>query len=202
MERQEIINQVKIKAAEISPFEDNEAIESPVIDALLDAGVKEILLMAPIHLLTATDFYTDSNPNTTDNGDNTGSIVLPDDFLRLVSFKMSCWLRPVNRAISESDSKYKLQFNAYTRGGIAKPVVAIRNDGSQKILEYFSVVNNNHDVDTALCINAVTAQNLQEDMVEPLTWLMVSKVFYVDEKYDAANEAMKRVNEYFANKII
>lgn len=75
------------------------------------------------------------------NPDGTGYLRLPDDFMRLVIFKMTKWKRPVVEAISDTDPRYFLQKSRFLgiRGGIDKPVCAITTGGASKILEFYSL---------------------------------------------------------------
>ncbi len=71
----------------------------------------------------------------------TGYVTLPDDFMRLVIFKMKKWKRPVVEAISDTDPRYFLQKSRFVgiRGGTEKPVCAITTGGASKVLEFFSL---------------------------------------------------------------
>jgi len=73
-------------------------------------------------------------------GYGSGHILLPADFLRLLSFRMSDWSRPVSDAISEDDPRYAMQSSRYggIRGNAQKPVVAIVHGGSGQVLEFYS----------------------------------------------------------------
>ena len=75
------------------------------------------------------------------NPDGTGYVRLPDDFMRLVIFKMTKWKRPVVEAISDTDPRYFLQKSRFLgiRGGIDKPVCAITTGEASKILEFYSL---------------------------------------------------------------
>lgn len=75
------------------------------------------------------------------NPDGTGYVRLPDDFMRLVIFKMTKWKRPVVEAISDTDPRYFLQKSRFLgiRGGIDKPVCAITTGEASKILEIYSL---------------------------------------------------------------
>lgn len=81
-----------------------------------------------------------------------GSIVLPADFLRLVSWKMDDWERAVTEAISEEDPLYDLQSSRYggVRGNPQKPVVAIVHRSGGLTLEFYSC----HDT-TAVPVKAL-----------------------------------------------
>lgn len=69
-----------------------------------------------------------------------GRMQLPDDFLRLITFKMSDWERAVTEPITESDPRYKLQSSQFAglRGNPQKPVVAIVNEPTGLVLEFWS----------------------------------------------------------------
>ncbi len=94
------------------------------INGLLDEAAKHILQIAPRHVIIPTD---GSSSVPVDNGDGTGYIILPDDYIRWVSFKMNTWLQEVTEPILTTDPMYKRQKYTYTRGGLAKPVCALNS---------------------------------------------------------------------------
>lgn len=69
-----------------------------------------------------------------------GYVLLPDDFMRLVAFRMSDWERTVYAAISAADAAYEKQSSRYKgiRGDVQKPVCAIVNRAEGKALEFYS----------------------------------------------------------------
>lgn len=69
-----------------------------------------------------------------------GKIVLPTDFLRLVSFKMSDWSHGVTMPISDDDPTYAQQHSRYggVRGNPQRPVVALVERPDGLTLEYFT----------------------------------------------------------------
>ena len=75
------------------------------------------------------------------NPDGTGYVRLPDDFMRLVIFKMTKWKRPVVEAISDTDPRYFPQKSRFSgiRGGVDKPVCALTTGNASKILEFYSL---------------------------------------------------------------
>ena len=68
--------------------------------------------------------------------DGSGELPLPSDFLRLLSFKVKGWKRPVVHPMYDTDVKYLQQANPTLRGGEMFPVVAVC-DGKSR-LEYYS----------------------------------------------------------------
>ena len=77
-----------------------------------------------------------------------GFIILPEDFMRLVSFRMSDWRRTVFEAMTENDPRYALQSSRF--GGICgnpeKPVAAIVRRSEGKVLEFYSCRDNTASV--------------------------------------------------------
>ena len=69
-----------------------------------------------------------------------GWVLLPDDFMRLIAFRMSDWERTVYAAISVDDPLYAKQSSRYKgiRGNTQKPVCAIVNRAEGKALEFYS----------------------------------------------------------------
>lgn len=69
-----------------------------------------------------------------------GWVLLPDDFMRLLLFRMDDWERPVYEAITPSDPEYALQSSRFKglRGTAQKPVCALVMRGEGKTLEFYS----------------------------------------------------------------
>lgn len=74
------------------------------------------------------------------NDDLSGWLLLPDDFMRLVSFRMSDWERTVRVAITADDPRYDMQSSRHKgiRGNVQKPVCAIVDRPEGKALEFWS----------------------------------------------------------------
>lgn len=74
-----------------------------------------------------------------------GWILLPHDFMRLVSFEMSDWERPVFEAISPTDPRYALQRQRVKalRGTAQKPVCVISTRPEGRVLEFYSCKSEN-----------------------------------------------------------
>lgn len=77
-----------------------------------------------------------------------GWILLPNDFMRLIAFRMSDWERTCYSAISADDPKYQLQSSRYKgiRGNVQKPVCAIVNRPEGKVIEFYSCNSENAHV--------------------------------------------------------
>ena len=72
--------------------------------------------------------------------DGKGFNILPEDFMRLVAFRMSDWRRTVTEAITESDPEYLKQSSRFKGicGNPEKPVCAIVRRAEGKVLEFYS----------------------------------------------------------------
>ena len=110
----------------------DEYIKSCISDALL--------LLIQNSPLESVNPQTAESIQPTKNADGSGFIMLPDDFVSLICFKMKGWKRSVSVTYPLSSEIYKHQTNEYTRGGINKPVCVLSvNANGKKILEYYSV---------------------------------------------------------------
>lgn len=114
-----------------------EIIESKMVEA-----VRRVESSVPLSML-------DSGHNFGEVGlfwDNyeSGFVILPNDFMRLIAFKMSDWERVVTQAITEDSPLYAKQSSRYKgiRGNYQKPVVAIVNRPEGRVLEFYSCKDN------------------------------------------------------------
>lgn len=129
---------------------DTESIEDIIRAKLVDA-VRMVEMEAPAKLLEQGHQFADSI-TWTENGK--GWTILPDDFMRLVVFKMSDWSYSISEAITQNDPIYNQQFSKYkgVSGNPEKPVVAIVNRAEGQVLEFFSCKDNTATVEQAVYI--------------------------------------------------
>lgn len=137
---------------ELAEIEDSETLTlNQIIKSKIVEGVRRVHEKAPTHLIENAVPITTGN--TVLDGDakafgssihwedeTSGYVMLPDDFMRLIMFKMSDWERTAYNAISVYDAKYDQQSSRYKglRGTPEKPlcVIAFRPEG--KVLEFYS----------------------------------------------------------------
>lgn len=161
-------------------------------DDFADEAARRVLLSVPLHSIPMVRSFADAMP--TDNGEDSGSVVLPGDFLRLARFRMSGWRRPVLAPIADDSAGYALQFNRVTRGGVAKPVVVLSK--GKTLLEYFSVPSGTHDIVEADYIPFTTLDDTYpENLLEITAWVLASLVLGVSNDSKGAQEAAGRANE-------
>ena len=81
-----------------------------------------------------------------------GWVLLPKDFLRLVVFEMDDWEQAVYQAISTDDPEYEKQHSRFKgiRGTAQRPVCAIGIRPEGKVLEFYSCKSKNAQVSRAI----------------------------------------------------
>ena len=197
-----IINAVKAKIDELIPegegvqftVADETNVSNPYdifINVILDETAKELLLIAPLHVLVPVSVVVPGTQLLSDDWGKTGYVVLPPDFLRLSAFKMEEWERPVTMPITSLDPIYPLQKNKFVRGGISKPVGVLTFTGASKILEYYSV-QSSHVVEYLRYIPETLPENLQDNIMDAYTWLVANKVLQIVGSVDLSALAYEK----------
>lgn len=119
-------------------------LDTLTLDEIIASKVEDAALLvhegAAHHLLDAGKAFGTSIEWESEPGYGAGKVNLPDDFLRLVTFRMSDWSMPVTEAITEDDVTYPMQSSRYAgvRGNPERPVVAIVHDAGRQVLEFYS----------------------------------------------------------------
>lgn len=111
-----------------------------LIKSKLEAGARITERDAPAYLLDSGKPLSGSITFDREVGIGRGRMKLPDDFLRLITFKMSDWERAVTEPILESDPRYGLQSSKHAgiRGNPERPVAAIVHEPTGLVLEFWS----------------------------------------------------------------
>ena len=114
-----------------------------IIRSKLVEGVRTAEMNAPLALLGGgTTFFGQDISWYQQEGQGSGYIKLPDDFMRLIVFQMSDWLRPVYEAVSPTDPKYNMYRSRYpgVSGCPQKPAAVIINLPVGMALEFHSCI--------------------------------------------------------------
>lgn len=132
---QNMTSEQLFETGDIDTLSLEEIIESKIVDA-----ARLVEGTAPSYLLNGGKAFGDSISWDSAHGYGSGRILLPDDFLRLVSFQMSDWDYPVTLPITEDDPAYAMQRSRYPgiKGNPQRPVVAITMQPAGQVLEFFS----------------------------------------------------------------
>lgn len=115
---------------------DTLALDDIVRSKILEAVVR-VHTEAPTYLLEAGHNFGDA---VYWGEQESGWVLLPRDFMRLIVFEMSDWERAVYGAISTLDPEYELQRGRVKalRGTAQKPVCAIAIRPEGRVLEFYS----------------------------------------------------------------
>lgn len=210
--RLSLINYAKVKLDEIIPegegvqfsVEGDINISDPLnimLNSLLDEAAKRVLMNCPLNYLEpVVSNITTGTPEAADN--KIGYVILPDNFLRLVSFKMAEWSRAVSTTLKVTDKKYATQRNKYTRGKTQKPQVALSHrtssGDSKRVLEYYSV-DESHSIDWFYYIQETKAEDVQQNLVDALTWVVAGMVLQITERVDLAKVAFEQEQACYHN---
>lgn len=185
MERSALINKVKTRIDEVSASGDvivevgveNTKPYDSIIDELLDESALEVLLKAPFYRLTISS--GDVTPVQDSVDKHIGTITLPNDFLRLVSFRMNEWQQPVTSFAVQGDEIAQKQANKHIRGGVAKPVAVLSKGTNGYVATYYSV-QSSHTLKEFLYIKKDTAQNIADtQLIDAMVWICAAKTLGV-----------------------
>lgn len=140
------------RGGQLLPEGDMDTLElDTLVKSLIAEAAARVLLVAPVRLLDNGKPVGDS-VFWRDRG--SGWILLPDDFMRLVVFKMSDWERPVYEPVDADDVRYQVQSSRYKglRGNPQKPVVAVVNRPEGRALEFYSCRDNSATIERSLYV--------------------------------------------------
>lgn len=126
---EELKNLVKTDMEELSPQWESEVLQTDAIgieryiETKLPEAIRQVLLSVSPSMLEAVPFDAALLPQK--NQDGSGIVPLPEDWMKMVSFKMKGWNRPVTEFLAEEDPLAIRQQNLFLRGGSLKPVCVI-----------------------------------------------------------------------------
>ena len=109
-------------------------------------AVRRVHSVAPYYLLEQGHNFDEQEDVALYWGDQeSGWILLPDDFMRLVVFEMDDWSRAVYDVITTSDPQYTYQRSKIKaiRGTADRPVCALGVRPEGKVLEFYSCKSTN-----------------------------------------------------------
>lgn len=160
-----------INADNINALKMDDIIESKVAEA-----VDRVHGVAPYWMLEqGHNFNDDTTVGSTDYPYGihwaemeSGWVLLPDDFLRMVVFEMSDWERPVYAFITPADAEYAKQRSRVKaiRGTAQRPVCALVLRPEGKALEFYSCKSNEATIGKAVYIPCAAVESGGIDISE------------------------------------
>lgn len=133
-------SQQLVQTGDIDTLSLDEIIESKIADA-----ARIVESSAPLHLLDSGKDFGNAVIWHNRVGNGGGYVILPEDFMRLITFQMSDWERAVSTPIYESDPLYIQQQSRYPgiRGCPQNPIAAIVQHPNGLALEFYSCTEGN-----------------------------------------------------------
>lgn len=197
-------NQVSEK---LGAFADTETLLlDEIIASKIPEAVRTVHLTAPTYLLESGQSFADSYI-TWEHGSNIvgvgmGSVLIPEDFLRLVSFRMSDWDRSVTSVITEDSPAYAMQRSRFAgvRGCPQRPVVAIVSKPQGLTLEFYACsAGNGVHIEHAnyLPIPKIVGSDIFvcEKLFQPIVYATAAKVALTIKDAEMAQALMNNCKE-------
>lgn len=158
-----------------------------IVRSKIAEAVVRVHVRAPAHLLEEGHNFGDA---VYWDELESGWVLLPHDFMRLIVFEMSDWERAVFGAISTNEPEYALQRQRIKalRGTAQKPVCAITMRPEGKALEFYSCKSENAYVRRA--------QYLPYPEIDRDGGIDISERCYTAVVYAAASLVLTTLGEY------
>lgn len=143
---QNMTSDALLDTGDIDTLSLDEIIRSKILEA-----IQRVHLSAPSHLLEGGHNFGDAVYWGTLES---GWVLLPDDFMRLVVFEMTDWDQAVYQAISTDDAEYEKQRSRFKglRGTSQRPVCALAVRPEGRVLEFYSCKSEEAQVSRAIYI--------------------------------------------------
>lgn len=143
---QNMTSDALLDTGDIDTLSLDEIIRSKILEA-----IQRVHLSAPSHLLEGGHNFGDAVYWGTLES---GWVLLPDDFMRLVVFEMNDWEQAVYQAISTDDAEYEKQRSRFKglRGTSQRPVCALAVRPEGRVLEFYSCKSEEAQVSRAIYI--------------------------------------------------
>lgn len=152
---QNMVSDALLSSGDIDTLALNDIIKSKILEA-----IERVHKDAPSYLLENGHNFGDEEEGTDPTEEvavywremESGWVLLPKDFMRLVVFEMDDWERAVYSAISTDDPEYEKQRSRIKgiRGTSQKPVCAIAIRPEGRVLEFYSCKSTDAKVSRAV----------------------------------------------------
>ncbi len=172
-------------------------VEEYIREKLPDAIVR-VFVSAPAYLLEGVECRDILSPEKRQDG--SGRVVFPEKVLKILSFKMKGWNRPVTRFIDSRHAKNELQYNRYIRGGMNKPVAVLSMSAEGKVvLDYYSLPAfvREHEIESAIYVpipeNIDGSYNVPDRLIDAVGYVCAAMVYEILGQSEMAAQMFGRV---------
>lgn len=161
--RADIIRKTFSRIDEIYPDDDSMNMSAFNIENFIDDAARWVVMTVPVHALGQGEDFSAATHTHNDNG--SGTVALPQHFLRLISFQMSDWSLPLIGGLYQDDARYRQQNNSVLRGTPYRPVVFVCDGGHT--IEYYTSATG--DIKVARCFAMEKVGDDYPDRLEDIT---------------------------------
>lgn len=193
---QNMTSEQLIATGDIDTLSLEDIIRSKIVEA-----VRRVESMAPARFLEEGHTFGDA---VYWGAHESGWVLLPDDFMRLIAFRMSDWERTVYAAISVDNPLYGKQSSRFKgiRGNVQKPVCAIVNRPEGKALEFYSCKSEEAYVSCASyvpypCIDESDGIDISEQCYMAVVYTVAALVLSTCGEKDKASSFFELANSIF-----
>lgn len=199
----DLIGRVKVNMEELTdPYNESVSLEGGIdvvayIREKLPDALLSVWASVPVEMLPQTDCASSLQPERRPDG--SGRVVLPADVWRMTEFCMEGWRQPVTTFIDRTSPAYELQFNPYTRGGVAFPVCVLSNESGGKCLDYYSLppCTEAHRVKTARYVAYPQPSNghyeIAESLIPTVCYTCAALVFEILSRPEQAAAMLRSI---------
>lgn len=196
---EQIIEQVRIKYDEFGTDE-SEMIVSPdnvdmdtIIASNIGAAYHFVMMGADLSMLEGQNLKVDDDSLEIDK-DLVGHIKLPDDFLRVVTVRLSSWKSSPANVITEGMPEYRMQSDPYACGTFQYPVMAIVNSVEGRFLELYKARTQEDTLKSFVYVPSCSSRNNEvniPDMLSDAFIYYVAGLTATTFREDVANDFIK-----------
>lgn len=134
------LDEIELNESEMQDLDyDNENLDK-VIKSCISEAYKMVSLLADVSMIEGKD---GSGSSLRIGADLVGRVSVPADFVRLVGIRLSSWASSKAVAVFEDSPEYRMQSNKWVCGSANRPVVALVNEKSGRVLELYKASSTN-----------------------------------------------------------
>jgi hypothetical protein len=146
------------------------------IKPFIEDHINDFLLIAPTSIIP-NFIKKDTNLTVSPISYKGGYFTLPNDYLKLISFKLEEWERKLyyEDLIDEDNPRRKLQDNKFTSGKTSRPVICIEYLDGKQCLAYWGYVNYIDSIEDFTYIKKATI----DEFINLDYWILTAYIYYV-----------------------